>query len=163
MAAGQEPRTLRSRSELNGAVTGFLLNHSTNSRPNNGTRFWLAGGRDLKVEVAEGDLDDLLRRGDESVQYAVDAGRVDVRVVRRREHALPSLVSAVLITDAGPVTAADSTSPAEHDTFARYTRTDGRIYTRRIIFTASLRQLRSIRSTEYRCWCLIIYANVLYW
>ena len=36
----------------------------------------------MKIEVVEGDFDDLLRRGDECVQDAVDAGRVDLRVVR---------------------------------------------------------------------------------
>jgi len=110
----------------------------------------LVGDGQLHVEVGEGELYELVVVGHERVEDAVDVRLIDVRVVGRREDALPSLVSAVLITDAGPVTAADSTSPAEHDTFARYTRTDGRIYTRRIIFTASLRQLRNIRSTEYR-------------
>jgi len=68
--------------------------------------------------VAEGDFDDLLRCCGERVEYTVDVGRVDLRMIGRCEHTLLSLVTASLITHAitaAAAAAAGTTSPAVHD------------------------------------------------
>ena len=105
-------------------LSGYSFTFQSSAlRQNKRNLFWLAGGGNLKVEVVEGDFDDLVRRGNEGVKDAVDVGRVDLRVIRWCEDALLALISAVLITDIAAAAAADRfTSRAIHDTLTRYTR-----------------------------------------
>ena len=102
-------------------VHDFSLNYLTGR-----IVIWLAGGRNLKVEVTEGDFDDLLRRGNEGVKDAVDVCLVDLWVIWWRKDALLTVISTSLIADvtATAATAAGrSTSSAVNDTLTCYTRT----------------------------------------
>ena len=87
---------------------------------------WLAGGWNLKIEVVEGDFNDLLWSGDERIEDTVDVSWVDLRMIRWCEDALLTLIPTVLITHvtaAAAAAAGCSTSAAIHDAVTRYTRT----------------------------------------